>query len=75
MLLRDHLRGPFDPPDWESPPRLVALLRAGRPLPTPPLWLTEDLEVLLDLEASCAETCATFGAEARLQVETSEDER
>jgi hypothetical protein len=32
-------------------------LAVGRPLPTLPLWLTDDTGVLLDLEASYEETC------------------
>jgi hypothetical protein len=36
---------------WEQP------LTVGRPLPTLPLWLTDDLAVPLDLEASYEETC------------------
>jgi hypothetical protein len=32
-------------------------LHVGRPLPTLPVWLTEDLAVFLDLEASYEETC------------------
>lgn len=32
-------------------------LRVGQPLPTLPLWLTEDLAVSVDLEASYEETC------------------
>jgi hypothetical protein len=37
-------------------------LAVGRPLPTLPLWLAEDLAVPLELEASYEETCATFGS-------------
>ncbi len=36
---------------WEQP------LAVGRPLPTLPLWLSDDLAVPLDLEASYEETC------------------
>ena len=36
---------------WEQP------LTLGRPLPTLPLWLTEDFSVPLDLEESYEETC------------------
>jgi hypothetical protein len=32
-------------------------LAIGKPLPTLPIWLAEDLSVLLDLEASYEETC------------------
>ena len=32
-------------------------LSIGRPLPTLPLWLSDDLAVPLDLEASYEETC------------------
>ena len=32
-------------------------MEVGRPLPEPPLWLTEDLHVPLELEASYEETC------------------
>ena len=32
-------------------------LVVGQPLPTLPLWLTEDLAVSLDLEASYEDTC------------------
>jgi hypothetical protein len=32
-------------------------LSIGRPLPTLPLWLADDLAVPLDLEASYEETC------------------
>jgi hypothetical protein len=32
-------------------------LTVGQPLPTLPIWLTEDLAVALDLEASYQETC------------------
>ncbi len=32
-------------------------LQIGRPLPTLPLWLTEEMAVALDLEASYEETC------------------
>jgi hypothetical protein len=32
-------------------------LELGQPLPTLPLWLTEDLAIALDLEASYEETC------------------
>lgn len=35
-------------------------LAVGRPLPTLPVWLTEDFAVPLDLEATYEETCATF---------------
>ena len=32
-------------------------LALGNPLPTLPLWLTESLSILLDLEASYEDTC------------------
>jgi hypothetical protein len=32
-------------------------LAIGEPLPTLPLWLSDDLAVPLELEASCEETC------------------
>jgi hypothetical protein len=32
-------------------------LSVGQPLPTLPLWLSEELAVSLDLEASYEETC------------------
>jgi hypothetical protein len=32
-------------------------LRVGEPLPTLPLWLSEDLAVSLELESSYEETC------------------
>jgi hypothetical protein len=32
-------------------------LQPGLPLPTVPLWLTEDLAIPLDLEASYEQTC------------------
>ena len=35
-------------------------LIVGQPLPTLPLWLTEDLAVSLDLEASYEDTCRVF---------------
>jgi hypothetical protein len=35
-------------------------LNVGQPLPTLPLWLTEDLPVSLDLEASYEDTCRTL---------------
>ena len=36
---------------WRKP------LTLGRPLPTLPLWLTEEFSIPLDLEASYEETC------------------
>ena len=35
-------------------------LALGRPLPTLPLWLADDLAVPLDLEASYEETCSAL---------------
>ena len=32
-------------------------LEVGRPLPTLPLWLDEDMVIALDLEASYEDTC------------------
>jgi hypothetical protein len=49
-------RGPGAAPTW----RLEAWahpLEVGRPLPTLPLWLTNDLAVPLELEATYEETC------------------
>ena len=36
---------------WRKP------LKLGRPLPTLPLWLTEEFSIPLDLEASYEDTC------------------
>ncbi len=36
---------------WRKP------LKLGRPLPTLPLWLTEEFSIPLDLEGSYEDTC------------------
>lgn len=36
-------------------------MAVGQPLPTIPLWLTEELRVMLPLEAGYEETCRILG--------------